>query len=288
MDIISRALLFGSDALVTVWNMPAAAQEGASMHGMSDDAAQVYGRALAVDAYMCASFKNAKDKMTVIIEGDGKIGRIVLCGDYGCNVRGYVENPGACLKEGETLSDMVGKQGYISVIKDLGLKEPYRGYGQIITGNIADDFSGYFAVSEQTPAAIALDCRFEGGKCLVCGGVAVTALPGCAEEIIVILEDIMRNFKNVGELLLNKTPQEIIEENYGHFPIRKLPDIYPSYKCTCSASRSEAMIRALGAKEAQSLIDENGEINVHCEFCGKDYTFYQADKDRIFKEGNLS
>lgn len=283
-DVMNKALLFDGKAMITVWSMPRAAEEGARLHKMTDDAANVYGRVLAVSAYMAAGLKSESDKLTVIVEGDGKLGRIVACGECGAKVRGYVSNPREVLRAGEQPSAMVGGEGVISVIKDMGMEQPYRGYGKVVKGDITSDFAGYFLLSEQTPTALSLDCRFEGGKCLMCGGAAAVPLPGCGEEYLVVLEDIMRNFTDIRSALETDTPKELIERHFGHFSPVYLPEITPAYRCTCSRARTSGMIKAIGRKEAMSIIDECGRIDVHCEFCGKNYSFNAQDIDKLFKE----
>ena len=284
-DVMTRALLFDGAASITVWNITQAAQQGARLHGMSDDAAEVYGKLLSVTAYMSAGLKADTDKLTVIMEGDGKLGRAVACGAAGAKVRGYVSEPLARLRAGETQAAMLGS-GFISVIKDLGLQQPYRGWGEIVKGDVTGDFAGYFMLSEQTPTALSLACRFQNGRCAVCGGAAAAPLPGCKEEHLVVLEDIMRNFTDAEAALIGAEPRELIEEHFGHFAPAYLPDVYPAYECTCSRARSAGMIRALGAKDARSVLAENGRIEVKCEFCGKKYVFNAQDIDKLFAEEN--
>ena len=283
-DVMNKALLFDGKAMVTVWSMAHAAQEGARLHGMADDAANVYGRVLAVTAYMAAGLKSETDKLTVILEGDGKLGRIVTCGEAGAKVRGYVSNPLTVLRPSEDPSALVGKEGVISVIKDMGMEQPYRGYGKVVKGDVTSDFAGYFLLSEQTPTALALDCKFKGGKCLMCGGAAAVPLPGCGEEYLVVLEDIMRNFTDIGSALEEGSPKELIERHFGHFDPVYLPEITPAYRCTCSRERTAGMIKAIGKKEAMSILAECGSIDVHCEFCGKNYSFNAQDIDKLFNE----
>ncbi len=281
MDVISRALLFGGKALITAIDMTQAAYEGASTHKMSDAAAQPFGKLLCAAAYISAQFKHQSDRMTMIVEGDGSMGKCVVCGDYGAIVKGYVDNPSA---RGGNICEVVGGDGYVSVIKDLGLKEPYRGYGKIIKGDIDSDIAGYFALSEQMPTALKLCSEFNNGLCIKCGGIFITPMPGCGEELIVILEDIARNFNDIADMLAKNSPAEIIDMHFGHFDIEMLPDIFPKFRCDCGVERTARTIKLIGRKEAERIIEECGEIGVHCEFCGKDYTFYTEDLNKIFKE----
>ena len=161
-DVMTRALLFEGRAMISVWDITAAAQKGAALHGMSDDAANIYGKLLSVTAYMGAGLKNPTDRLTVSIDGDGKLGRAVACAEAGCKIRGYVSEPKARLRAGEQPSAMLG-EGVIGVIRDLGMESPYRGVGRIGKGDVTGDFAGYFLLSEQTPTALSLAAAFEKG-----------------------------------------------------------------------------------------------------------------------------
>ena len=138
-DVMTRALLFEGRAMISVWDITAAAQKGAALHGMSDDAANIYGKLLSVTAYMGAGLKNPTDRLTVSIDGDGKLGRAVACAEAGCKIRGYVSEPKARLRAGEQPSAMLG-EGVIGVIRDLGMESPYRGVGRIVKGELRPRF----------------------------------------------------------------------------------------------------------------------------------------------------
>lgn len=285
MDVIKRAILFGAKAIVSVIDVKDVAQRAADLHKLSDPAARTMGRCLAMAAFMSGNFKNAGNRLTLIVEGGGPIGKIVLCGDYGAKVRGYCQNPDAlrdCPDAGA--QQCAGREGSLCVIKDFGLKEPYNGFSALVNGSIDADFAYYFTVSEQLPSAVALGCEFRDGACACCGGVVVQAMPNCEEEYLVMLEDIVRNFADTENLLLAKTPDEIIEENFGHFEIKLLEDIHPRYECDCSSERIESMLLTLGADEALSIAREQGALEVGCEFCNRKYRYSEDNLRKLFDE----
>lgn len=281
--MIKRAILFGGKAIVSVMDTTATVQEAIKIHGFSAPVAAAMGKALTVAAFMSAGFKGLNNKLTLILDGDGEGGKMVLCGDAGAKIRGYIQNPKACEGRRATVSDVVGKNGALNVIKDFGLKEPYNGLSQIVNGNIDEDFAYYFTASEQLPSAVALGVKMQDNKCVKAGGIIVQPMPNCSEEEIFILQDIVSNFTDVASLLCVKSAEEIMDYYFGHFEISRLPDIYDEYKCSCSRHRIEEMLLTLGKKEALELIRAQGQIEVGCEFCNTKYTFTKEDIQRMFE-----
>ena len=188
MDVIKRFMLFDKTILVSVISAKELVDKAIKIHSLSRTAAAALGRTLIVGAYMGTELKDDKQKLSITINGGGPLGRIVVLSDYGAKVRGYVENPAVELPlNGKGKLDVgggVGKNGYISVIKDLGLKEPYSGRCPIVDGEIANDFAYYFTVSEQQPSAVALGVLAADNECVSAGGIFVSALPGADDKAI--------------------------------------------------------------------------------------------------------
>ena len=281
--MIKRAILFDGKAIVSVMDTTSTINEAIKIHGFSTPVAKAMGKALTIAAFMSAGFKGLKNKLTLIIDGDGEGGKMVLCGDNGAKVRGYIENPKACEGRDASVSDVVGKNGSINVIKDFGLKEPYNGLSQIVNGNIDEDFAYYFTTSEQLPSAVALGVKMQDGRCVKAGGIIVQPMPNCSDEEIFILQDIVSNFTDVATLLCEKSAEEIMDFYFGHFEISHLPDINEEYKCSCSRHRIEEMLLTLGKNEALDIIKKQGIIQVGCEFCNSKYEFTKDDILRMFK-----
>ena len=236
---------------------------------------------------MSAGFKDLGNKLTVILYGDGAGGKMVFAGKEGAKVRGYMEHPD-CLADrpDAKVSDVVGREGTLAVIKDFGLKEPYNGYSRLVNGSIDADFAYYFTQSEQLPSAVATGVKFdENGEIVAAGGVIVQPMPGCTDEILVMLEDIVRDFTDMDERVAKFTPQQLIDDRFGHFDKSDLAPVYPAYECDCSRERTAAAIKLLGRTEAENIVAEAGKIEVGCDFCGKKYVFYADDVREIFSKG---
>ena len=257
MDVIKRFMLFDKTILVSVISAKELVDKAIKIHSLSRTAAAALGRTLIVGAYMGTELKDDKQKLSITINGGGPLGRIVVLSDYGAKVRGYVENPAVELPlNGKGKLDVgggVGKNGYISVIKDLGLKEPYSGRCPIVDGEIANDFAYYFTVSEQQPSAVALGVLAADNECVSAGGKEMT-------------------------------PEDIIDRYFSHFDIFYLPDVYPTYECTCNRARLEQVVVSLGRDEAYDILRENGKLELTCQFCNKKYVFTKNDVDALFSK----
>lgn len=284
MDILNRSILFGGKAIVSALDITETAQAARDIHGFSVAACRAFSKALTIAAFMSAGFKDLGNKLTVIIDGNGEGGKMVLAGREGAKVRGYMERP-HCLdgKPDAAVSEVIGTEGTIAVIKDFGLKEPYNGYSHIVNGSIDMDFAYYFTQSEQLPSAIATGVKLDDrGALVAAGGVIVQPMPGCDDNVLVMLEDIVRDFADIDERIVKYTPQEIIEDRFGHFPKSDLEPVRPAYVCECSRERTGDAIRLLGRAQAEEIVGEFGKIEVGCDFCGKKYVFDGDDVEALF------
>ncbi len=280
MDTIKRALLFDGKAIVDVLDTTEIVQTAINYHNLSDDAAKALGQVLTIGAFISSGFKASDNKLTIIVDGKGNGGKMVVSADAGAAVRGYIQNPSAM---GDPAS-VVGRDGYINVIKDFGLKEPYNGLCELVTGNLSMDFAYYFTKSEQLPSAISLDVDVKNGKCLKSAGIIVQPMPNCTEEVIVILEDIVSQLKNIASIVEEKGTQGVIDYYFGHFPMKQLDDVNPKYICSCSKEKVSQMLMTLGRDELEDIIKENGKIEVGCQFCNKKYQYLKEDIDSIFNK----
>ncbi len=281
MDVIKRAILFKNTAIVDILDTKELIQQAIDYHKLSDEAAVALGKVLMIGAFISSGFKDKGEKLTIIVQGEGTGKKIVVCGNSIAQVRGYIENTQA----NGSVVNIVGKKGYLNVIKDFGMKEPYNGISQIVAGNIDFDFAYYFTYSEQLPTAISLSVKVENGKCIAANGIIVQPMPNCDEGDIFILQDIVSQFKDFSKIVEEKGGvQETLDFYFGHFDINQLEDINPIYKCNCSDERTKELIRSLGKKEAEDIVNEVGKIEVGCQFCNKKYVYRSCDLRSIFDE----
>lgn len=284
MGKILKAVIFGGKARVAVLDTTDTVNEAIRLHKLSPLAAAALGRALTAGAYISSNLKNPTDRFSLTIDGGGPLGKIIVAGEAGGYVRGYVQNPYIELlyRNGKLdVGGAVGRDGYISVIRDLGLKEPYAGRCKLTTGEIAEDFAAYLTRSEGIPAAVALGVLTGSEGCKAAGGVIVEAMPDISEEQIVMLEDIMTNFMGISSLLAQKSAEEILDFYFGHLDAEVFVPQDVSYVCRCG-QKMEGIIKSLGEEEARAIISERGEVEIKCDFCGSAYTFGEADIDKIF------
>lgn len=290
MDTIQKAILFGGKAIVSVVNAKDLVQEAVSRQQTNDTASEILGRTLAIGAFLSSGIKGANIKLSVTIEGNGDCGKIIVAGETGGIVRGYVQNAQPKeFKNEEGKRDIaraIGNKGYITVVKDFGLKNPYVGRTEIVNGNFDSDFAYYFTVSEGLPSAVASGTVVENGKVDACGAIIVQPMPNCEEEYIVVLQDIVRNFTDFGEMIKNKSAEEIINEYFGHFECKMMPAIMPEFKCKCSDERMRNIIKALDKKDIEEILEQQGAVEIHCDFCNTYYTYTREQIKEIFEGKN--
>lgn len=247
-----------------------------SAHNTSPVATAALGRLLTGGAMMGVMMKGDKDLLTIKINGDGPIGGLTVTADSKGNVKGYVYNPGVMLPPNEKGKLDVGGAlgvGVLSVIKDIGLKEPYEGQTILVTGEIAEDLTYYFATSEQTPSSVALGVLMNRDNTVrQAGGFILQLLPGASEEVISDLESKLAGVSSITSLLdEGKTPEMILEYLLGDFGLEILDKMPAAFECNCSKSRIEKALISVGKQELQDMIDEGKTIEVNCHFCNKNY-----------------
>lgn len=286
MDKIIKAVIFDKKARITLINSTEAVNEAIKIHKLSPLAAAALGRALTAGAYISTNLKGNKSSFSLIIKGGGPIGNIVVAGESGNTIRGFVSNPfvDLPLKENGKLDvgQAVGKEGFMQVIKDYGLKEPYNGSSQLVNGEIAEDFATYLLKSEGIKSAVSLGVRLGKNGVLAAGGLIAEALPGIDEDMLFMLEDIMSNFKEISYLLTEKTVDEILDFYFSHLNCEILGEEELKLQCNCSKSRIENIIKGLGKKEATDIIKEIGKLEIACQFCNKNYVYNDEEVSKLW------
>ncbi len=265
-------------------------RRGAQIHKTTPNATAAFGRVLTACSMMGNMQKVENGSMTMQVKGGGPIGSITCVADAVGNVRGYVINPNVPLVEkypGKLdVGATVGTDGTLTVIRDLQMKEPYIGSVQLISGEIGDDVTAYFAESEQVPTACALgvlvdrDCSVK-----VAGGYILQLLPGAPEETIAALEKGIQRAGAVTAMLeAGLTPEDILGQVCGDLGVVFLETQEVSYKCYCSRQRVEKALISIGKKELTEILEEGKEFPVECQFCDTVYSFTPEDISEILKK----
>ena len=258
-------------------------------HNTSPIATAALGRLMTAAAMMGSDLKGEGELLTLRIEGDGPIGGLLVTADGKGDVKGYAFNPDVMLPPNAQGKLDVGgslRLGVLSVIKDIGLKEPYVGQTQLITGEIAEDLTYYFATSEQVPSSVALGVLMNKDNTVrQAGGFIIQLLPGASDEIIDRLEAKLSGISSITSLLdAGKTPEEILTDILGEFGLEILKKMPVQFHCDCERSRVEKAIISIGRKEIQDMIDEGKEIEVNCQFCNKHYKFSVDELGEMLKK----
>jgi len=288
MDIIVRAT--AADAQIRIFcaytkNM---VEEARKRHNTSPVCTAALGRMLTAGAMMGSMLKGEKDLITLRINSNGPIDGITVTADPKGYVKGYVGNPNVILPANDIgkldVSSAVGI-GFLDVIKDMGLKEPYVGQTALQTGEIGDDLTYYFASSEQTPTSVGLGVLMNKDNTVRhAGGFIVQLLPDATDDTVDRLEDNLKKITSVTGLLdEGNSPKEIIEILCdGLNP--QIIDILPTgFRCNCSKERVSKALISIGKKDLQKLVDEEDSINLHCDFCNTDYAFTKEELKELLE-----
>ncbi len=263
--------------------------KAAKIHNLSPVAAAALGRTLTAASIMGLDLKTQAEGLSIQICGDGPLGDIVTAADCFGNVRGYVENTDVDLPLKNNKLDVskaVGN-GFLTVSKNMGMKEPYVGRVDIQTGEIAEDIAYYFMNSQQTPSVVALGVLVDVDYTIkAAGGYIIQLLPGATEEVISKLEANVYTLEPVTEMLSkNYDTERMAHEILLGFDYDILFKNTPEYKCNCSKERLDRVMVSLGEKELNSLIEDTGSAEISCQFCRKNYKY---DKDALISLLNFA
>ncbi|MCR5101329.1 MAG: Hsp33 family molecular chaperone HslO [Butyrivibrio sp.] len=261
-------------------------EEARKAHDLSPLAAAALGRLMSGALMMGDMLKNEKDLMTIQVEGDGPLGGITVTSDNSGRVKGYVRNPYVELPKKENGHLDVGGgvgHGTMTVIRDTGLKDPYVGTVELYTGEIAEDLTYYFAVSEQTPSSVGLGVLINTDYTIKqAGGFVVQLMPGASEETISKLEENLKKINSVTDILdAGKTPEEMLEIALEGFDIEFTGTMPVQFFCNCDKDRVERALMLLDKKELDDMIADGKQIELKCHFCNKSYTFEIEDLKKI-------
>ena len=261
-------------------------EEMRSLHNTSPVVSAALGRLLTGGALMGAMMKGENDLLTLQIKGDGPIGGMTVTADAHRNVKGYANEAQVILPANAAgkldVGSAVGK-GILRVVKDMGLKEPYVGQTILQTGEIAEDLTYYFAVSEQTPSSVGLGVFMEKNNTVKqAGGFILQLMPYAEESVITRLEDNLRQFPSVTAALeAGKNPEQMLEALLDGLPMEIVDTMDVQYRCDCSKQRVERAMISLGKKELEEMIAEGKEVEAGCQFCNQKYKFTVEELERL-------
>ncbi len=259
------------------------------IHHTSPVASAALGRMLTAAAMMGSMLKGEKDLVTLQVRGDGPLQGIVVTSDSQARVKGYVFHPTVEIPDkypGKlNVSGAIGN-GYLSVIKDIGMKEPYAGRIELVTGEIAEDLTYYFAQSEQTPSAVGLGVLVDTDTSIRrAGGFMIQLLPDATEEMITKLEQKLNTIPYITDLMdMGKTPEDILEMILGDFDLKMTDTVSTSFYCNCTRERVEKALISIGKEELEKIIREDKKANLHCHFCSKEYDFTEEELLQLLEE----
>ena len=257
-----------------------------SAHDLSPVVTAALGRLMTGALMMGSMLKGEKDMLTLQINGAGPVHGLTVTADSRGNVKGYADNPQAMMPPNSVgkldVGGVIGA-GVLTVIKDMGLKEPYSSTIELTTGEIGDDLTYYFAASEQIPSSVALGVLMEKNNTVKqAGGLIIQLMPFTSEEVIAKLEDKLTHMSPITTLLEEgQTPEQILETILGELGLEITDTMPVRFCCNCSKERVEKVLLSLGRKELQDLIDEGQDVELNCHFCNTNYVFTVEELSKL-------
>lgn len=291
-DQIEKFLAHNGKISVICANTTNLVEKARQTHDLSPVVTAAFGRMLTITAIMGAEMKNQKDKLTVQIKGNGPIEMMVATANNFPKVKGYVVNPQVDIPLNEfgklDVGGAVGHEGYINVIKDIGLKEPYIGISPLTSGEIADDFANYFVSSEQRNSAVALGVLVDKNGVKSAGGYLINPMPDATEEEISKVEQAIFQAGAISKMLEEQLSlKEIAQKITGDDNIQTIQEnIIPIYQCDCSKEHMADGLLTIGKEELQNILETDGKAEIVCHFCNKKYQFSKQDLEEMIKRTN--
>jgi len=290
MNKIARFLAYNGKINIICISTTDLVEEARKIHDLSPVATAALGRTLTMGAIMASNMKGENDKITLQVKGNGPIEGITVTADSEMKIRGYVGNSKVevPLREDGKLNvgEAVGKEGYIYIIKDIGLKDPYIGVSKIVTGEIAEDFANYYYTSEQKSTAVALGVLVNKDGVKASGGYIISAMPDATEDELFILEERIKEAKPISQMLdENMSLLDIAKDITGDINIQELEEVKePVYECNCSKERMETALMSIGKEELINILNEEEKAEIICHFCNTNYNFNKEELQKIIEE----
>ncbi len=285
-DYTIKAYCFNDNARIYACRSTDLVEKARQLHGMWPTSCAALGRFLTASAMMSLMYK-AGEHLTFKIDGGGPVGEMIVEASYGV-VKGSIHNPEVFMQYNDghlAVGRAVGVNGSLYVTKDLHLKNAFTSIADLQTGEIGDDFTYYFAASEQTPSAVGVGVLINpDNSCKAAGGFILQILPGCPAEVLDKIEERLKSIKSISEMIdKGMSPEEVISEiTEGDYRILDTNPI--EYRCDCSKERFGRGLQSLGLKELDEIIEQDGKAEIMCHFCKKKYNFSKEELIKLRKE----
>ena len=293
MDKIIRCITSDGAVMASAIDASDIVYTAKKLHDLSRSATAALGRLLCAASLMGNMLKQQNAIINLRVSGDGEMGMLTAVGDSRGNVRGYVENPGCATEYYNSgkinVAKAVGKNGTLSVLRDYGSGDPYIGQVELVSGEIAEDITNYYATSEQIPTVCALGVLInkEDGEVMLAGGLLIQLLPGAFDDTIDKLEQNIAKLEPVTTMLAKgMSILDICKTALDGFEVEVLDENPVNYVCGCSREKLERYFMTMSDANIRSMADEKGEAEAVCQFCNKKYVFTAEDLEKIISEKN--
>lgn len=287
-DYLVRAIAYDGQVRAFAVSTTETVSEAQRRHQTWPTASAALGRSMTAGVMMGAMNKG-NTNLTIKVEGNGPLGPVLVCSNAKGEVRGYVTNPQTHLPlnpQGKLdVRGVVGTEGTLTVIKDMGLRENFSGQVPLVSGELGEDFTYYFVVSEQTPSSVGVGVLVNPDNTIkAAGGFILQIMPGATDETITLLENRLSTIMPVSRMIDNGyIPEQILKELLGE-EVQILDRMPVQFACTCSKERFANAITSLGKQEIQEMIEEDNQAEVHCHFCNNKYVFTSEELEELKKE----
>jgi len=287
-DYLVKALAYDGQVRAYAARTTDTVGEAQRRHYTWPTASAALGRSMTASVMLGAMMKG-KEKLTIKINGGGPLGTILVDANAHGEVRGYVSNPQTHFdlnsKGKLDVRRAVGTEGTLSVSKDIGLLQPYVGQVPIVSGELGEDFTNYIVNSEQTPSSVGVGVIVNPDNTIqASGGFIIQLLPGTEEEVIVGIEERLKEIPTISNMVRDgMTPEEILEAVLGEGNVNFLDTMPVQFQCQCSRERISNAIRSLGSEEIQDMIETDGQAEAQCHFCNENYHFSKENLEELLK-----
>lgn len=273
MNKLYKSLIYDRQVSLSVLETTELVNDAIKIHNLNDADAEILGGMLTAAAYMAGCLKSERGAISLTVKSGDNSATVSVSGDINGHIRGYIDGGEGGLKGGT-----------LTVIKDDGFYRPFVGTCELKAPDVSENLMQYFHISEQIPTAVAIGVKVCNGVCLCAGGVVMQLLPGTTEENMDKAENRMQAFVNAADVVEHYGADGILREYFADaLEEGGVYLTFPEYKCNCSRKKiADGVIRTLGKAEAESIIQEQGQISVHCHYCNTDHIFTQEDIDKLF------